>query len=198
MIGGDAGVGKSAILSRFMTGSFDALKPSAGELYTKTILINGNELNLDLSETRITRETMKQVRCIGGARRGARLSGFFSPLFAHAAGCVLLVVCGRALLAQAKFDAYVLVYAVTSAESFRATELALEQLSSLVQLKFTPIVVAAAQGPLCVRPTWRAAPPLARRLAVIVIRLILCCAPRGWPPSRCAHRTHIHTHRRRW
>jgi hypothetical protein len=43
------------------------------------------------------------------------------------------------------YDAYVLVYSVASLDSFRAVELALEQLSTRVDFKLTPIVVAAAQ-----------------------------------------------------
>jgi hypothetical protein len=43
------------------------------------------------------------------------------------------------------YDAYVLVYSVASLDSFRSVELALEQLSTRVDFKLTPIVVAAAQ-----------------------------------------------------
>lgn len=62
MLAGEANVGKSAILSRFITGTFDGLHPQHGETHTKTILINGNELFLDYNETRINRDTIKNVR----------------------------------------------------------------------------------------------------------------------------------------
>jgi hypothetical protein len=61
------------------------------------------------------------------------------------ASCVIARFCWR-FNAQTQVDGYILVYSVTSMESFKTVELALEQLVSMVQLKLTPIVVGAAQG----------------------------------------------------
>jgi hypothetical protein len=56
-----------------------------------------------------------------------------------------LVFTESATAPAASYDAFVFVYSVASAASFRAVELALEQLSTQVDFQSTPVVVAAAQ-----------------------------------------------------